>query len=165
MREAIGSTRILFIVVTIVIATMMLLAASIGYTKAFKARNAIINVIQKNAAYGLSATDVLVASEHEIHCILSGTAKAECNGEAGLGYKVNVGTAGNCSGPNKTGELDRDRDRDYAFCVYHMQNEDGSQYYRVQTFIYFELPVFGRNDRFAIPLYADTYTFYKTGND
>lgn len=157
MREAIGGSHLLMIIVTIIIAIMMLLAASISYTKAFKARNAVLNIIQKNGGYGITAADVVSRSEEELNEVLDG-----------LGYKLNTDVSRACPDQGKDGVMlngqsaDVQKGHQYNFCVYHMQNEDGNQYYRIQTFMYFELPVFGRNDRFSIPIFADTYTYFKT---
>lgn len=155
MREAIGGSQLLLIVVTLIIVIMMLLAGSVGYTKAFKARNAIINLVQENGGYGISASGVLANAEDEIDALLTE-----------MGYKEVIGTRLQCTTndfPNKNIEvLDAARGRNYNFCVYQFEELDtGNRYYGVKTFMYFELPIFGRTDAFVFPIYGDTYTFFK----
>ena len=63
MREAIGGSQLLLIIITIFIVVMMLLAGSIGYTKAFKARNGILNIVQSHGAYGENAETVMTKND------------------------------------------------------------------------------------------------------
>ena len=156
MREAIGGSQLLLIIVAIIIAIMMFLAGSIGYSKAFKARNAIINIVQENGGYGISANTVLEKSKEQIVSILNE-----------MGYKTTVESNRACSdrSSDKYSEYEVAKDYNYNFCLYRFVNEEtGTQQYGVETYMYFELPIFGKNDRFAIPMYADTYTFFKYGS-
>lgn len=155
MREAIGGSQLLIIALTIIIVVMMLLSGSIGYSKAFKARNAILNIVQENGGYDVSANAVLEYSKDEIVSLLKE-----------MGYKTSVGSTRSCTNrnSNKYSEYEEAKDYNYNFCVYrYIDAESGNQHYGVETYMYFELPVFGKNDRLAIPMYADSYTFFKYG--
>lgn len=155
MREAIGSSQILLIIVVLIVVIMMFLAGSIGYTKAFKARNSIVNIVQTHGRYGKSAEAVLEEARDEIGNILNE-----------MGYKTNIGSKLDCTDRNsdeKYGVYEVAHDRDYSFCIYRFVDKQGNQLYGVETYMYFELPVFGRNDRFAFPIYGDTYTFFQYG--
>lgn len=153
MREAIGGSQLLLIIVTLIIVIMMLLAGSIGYTKAFKARNAIVNIVQEHGGYGISAALVLENGEEQIDALLTE-----------MGYKATIGTDLRCNESDYDNVIDVVRGSNYNFCLYHFEEPDSkNQYYGVKTFMYFELPIFGRNDMFAIPIYGDTYTFFKVG--
>lgn len=159
MREAIGGSQLLLIVVTIFIVTMMLLAGSIGYTKAFKARNAILNIVQSHGAYGKDAPTVMADDdiEDEIATLLNE-----------MGYHTKIGSTGACKKYSKlqeqygSGNVTKSENQNYNFCVYSMIDEKGNRLYGVETYMYFELPLFGRTDIFSFPLYADSYTFFKT---
>lgn len=151
MREAIGGSQLLLIVVTLIIVIMMVLAGSVGYTKAFKARNAIINLIQENGAYDKSADAVLNDAEEAIDNLLKE-----------MGYKETIGTNLKCNMSDYDNVIDVTRGSNYNFCVYHFEEvESKNRYYGIKTYMYFELPLFGRNDLFSIPIYGDTYTFFK----
>ena len=151
MREAIGGSQLLLIIVTLIIVIMMVLAGSVGYTKAFKAKNAIINFVQENGAYDKSAAAVLNEAEDDIDNLLKE-----------MGYKEVIGVNLKCSDKDYDNVIDYAQGSNYNFCVYHFQEpESKSRYYGVKTFMYFELPLFGRNDMFAIPIYGETYSFYE----
>lgn len=155
MREAIGSSQLLLIVVTIIIVIMMLLAGSIGYSKAFKARNAIINIVEENGGFGVNVSTVMERSEEEIGTLLNE-----------MGYKTTMGSGRTCTDRNssKFSEYEVERNNNYNFCIYrYVEEETGNQYYGIETYMYFELPLFGRNDMFVIPIYGDTYTFFRIG--
>ena len=161
MREAIGGSQLLLIVVTIFIVTMMLLAGSIGYSKAFKARNSILNIVQSHGAYGEDAVTGRAkndgAAEEEIGKLLND-----------MGYNVSIGRTSGCK---KLSELQNNaslsdvtcwKSNQYNFSVYSMYDEKGTMRYGVETYMYFELPLFGKTDLFSFPLYADSYTYFKT---
>lgn len=158
MREAIGGTQLLLIVMTIFVVTMMLLAGSIGYTKAFKARNAILNIVQSHGAYGKDAPTVMASDgiEDEIATLLNE-----------MGYHTKIGTTGACKNYDKlrnqygNENVTKSENQNYNFCVYSMIDGQGNRLYGVETYMYFELPLFGRTDILSFPLYADSYTFFK----
>lgn len=155
MREAIGGSQLLLIVVTLVIVIMLLLAGSIGYSKAFKTRNSILNIVQKNGGYNISAAKVLVDSNDEIGTILND-----------IGYNTRIGSNRNCTDRSDSRKLasngyEVEKSTDYNFCIYHYTEENGDQYYGVETYMYFELPIFGSNDMFVIPMYSESYVFRK----
>lgn len=155
MREAIGGSQLLMIIITLIIVIMMLLAGSIGYSKAFKARNAILNIVERNGGYGISAEKVLNDSKEEIVSVLTE-----------MGYKTSIGSNKNCSDRNseKYDDYEVTKDPNYNFCIYRfVDKETGNQQYGIETYMYFELPIFGRNDMFSFPIYGDTYTFFKYG--
>lgn len=157
MKEAIGGSQLLMIIIVLVIVIMMLLAGSIGYSKAFKARNAIVNITQEHGGYGISVEKMFQdGAEVEIAEVLND-----------MGYKTSIGSKGcSCDDINSNVYecLDYSNSAQYNFCIYHLEDtQTGNQLYKVKTYMYFELPVFGRNDMFAIPIYADTYSFPKYG--
>ena len=54
MREAIGGTWLTGLVITFIVLFSGFLAYSINYTKAFRVKNEIINIIEKNEGYTIS---------------------------------------------------------------------------------------------------------------
>ncbi len=152
MRESIGGAQVLMICVTILLVIIVVLSASIGYTKAFKARNGLVNLVQKYAKYDDSASNVLNNQNFR--------------DEAGdllqnMGYMVSAGSRRACTNRNsdkyKTYEVQKDQF--FNYCIYRYEDEQGNQHYGVETYMYFELPIFGTNDRFSFPLYGETFTF------
>lgn len=152
MRESIGGAQVLMICVTILLVIIVVLSASIGYTKAFKARNGLVNLVQKYAKYDDSVTTVLNNSgfQEEAGDLLKK-----------MGYMVSAGAGKNCTDrkPNTYSDYEVWHDNNYNFCLYRYEDEQGNQHYGVETYMYFELPIFGTNDRFSFPLYGETFTF------
>ncbi len=161
MKESIGGAQVLMISVIILLVMIVVLSASIGYTKAFKARNAIINIVQKYAEYGESPDHLIKSSEdgfttagEEIYQTLKD-----------MGYMINAGSGKSCEDrfSDAYTEYEVYKDDQYNFCIYRFADSNGNQHYGVQTYMYFELPIFGKNDRFSFPIYGDTFTFFKYG--
>lgn len=157
LRESIGGSQILIISVSILLIMIIVLSASIGYTKAFKARNAILNIVQKYGDYDKSVESVMEDASDEIYETLKN-----------MGYMVSAGSNKKCHNRENTAYTYVDgeavyQDQNYKYCIYHFEDEDGNRHYGVQTYMYFELPIFGRNDRFSFPIYGDTYTYFKYG--
>ena len=91
MREAIGSSLLLSVVVIFVSLIILFFVSILSYSKAYKVKNKIIDVIEKNKTYNASA-------EEEIKSTL---------GE--LGYQL-----GNCT--NEDGNLNKSG---YKYCNKH----------------------------------------------
>ena len=43
-----------------------------------------------------------------------------------------------------------------------LDEANGTWRYGVETYMYFELPLFGKTDLFSFPLYADSYSYFKS---
>ena len=162
MREAIGGSQLLLIIVTIFIVTMMLLAGSIGYTKAFKARNAILNIVQSHGAYGEDAVTIMAKNDREAEIEIANLLND-------MGYNVTIGSSNGCkkldelrNNPSLT-NVDCWKSSQYNFSVYSMLDDtNGTWRYGVETYMYFELPLFGKTDLFSFPLYTDSYSYFKS---
>ena len=143
---------------------IVLLTASISYSKAFKGRNAIINIIEKYAERGDTATDIDIKIKDEV-------------GEAfkNMGYMLNISSNKTCQEKRKNEDYhykDCVNGEQYNYSIYHyVIDADGNyydgdgdydmsnavaEYYGVLTYMYFEIPLFGRNDRFVFPIYGET---------
>ena len=126
MREAIGSSLLLNIVLFFVGIIILFFVGILSYTKAYKAKNRIIDVIEKYEGY-TESIDVNVA-----------TAGSEISSSLReMGYQT-----GKCpnANVNKTG---------YKYCVYEncLGTKDalgkcqGKKYYKVVTYVHFYFPV------------------------
>lgn len=129
MREAIGSSLLFNLVIMIVIVMIAFLVGSLSYSKAFKVKNRIINIIEKHDGY-------------------DGNAVTEINSELKeMGYRVN--NEKNC--PDKTNEGFKlvPNSSSYEYCVYvayttiDSENVEKNPYYKVITYMYFDIPVIG----------------------
>lgn len=115
MREAVGNTFIVSIIITFVIVFIILFATSTSYTKAYKVKNKIIDIIEENNGVG-------AATYKEIDQFLGG-----------IGYRVNE-TKRKCpnGGENPSSS--------YRYCIYPKSTSKGV-YYVVTAYMYFDVPI------------------------
>ena len=144
MREAIGSSLLFNLIITFVIIMIAFLIGSLAYSKAFKVKNRIINIIEKN--------------EGNVDVTLINQKLSE------MGYKVD---------PNKKcsdtyingGQLVSGSNNTYRYCIYKyttLKDPDTGEtndYYKVITYMYFDIPVVGM---IQIPVEGETKVFYDT---
>lgn len=137
MREAIGGAWIFTIVIFFIVLFSGYLAVSVNYSKAFKVKNGIINIIEQNE--GLNST-----AQQEISNYLDG-----------IGYYV-YGTCGDSRGyePN----LQQSK---YKYCVKTTSKGEGTfkkTYYYVTVYFKLDLPIFG--SLFTFPVTGETKAVY-----
>ena len=123
MREAIGGTWIFSIVITFIVLFASFLAVSVNYSKVFKIKDGVINIIEHNEGLTNSARD-------EINVYLQNS-----------GYYV----YGTCA-PGEQGELPNKTNTKYKYCVSTKVSGEGTltrTYYKVSVFFKIDLPVIG----------------------
>lgn len=112
MREAIGSSLLLNIVIVFVSIIIVFFVGTLSYSKAYRAKNRIVSVIEKYEDYNDGAKAEIKTSLGDM-----GYQIGECNdseGASGSGYKV---------------------------CIYRKETEDGTYYYKVKTYVQFYFPI------------------------
>jgi hypothetical protein len=149
MKEAIGSGYLLSFIVTLIGVMIVIVVSSINYTKTFKVKNKMIDIIEENYGYNES-------TETEIETFL---------GEAG--YKVSAGTdtdnncknkvmkkicdkINGCSNNNINSKLEYvSEGSQYDYCVIKVL-DSSSNYYYVTTYMYYDLPVVGNMIKISV---------------
>lgn len=141
MREAIGTTYILNIIIVFVLTVFAAITGIISYSKAYKISTRIGDAIERAEGYN----DVSIA---EIDRVLGS-----------LGYR-----RGGIACPTREGVAGM-TDGSYRYCVY--RNDSGAKtkhyQYAVLTYMYFDLPLI---NEIGIPIYVKTdriYCFSGTG--
>ena len=140
MKESIGSTASLNIVLTFIAIVFAFLAGTLSYYKAFKVNNVIINSIEKFEGYN-------TLSRGEILTKLSG-----------LGYQM---VDSSCSETkNFNGEeftlLKKDSDSDKGYCVYFYNNRKDKYYqYGIVTYMTINLPIISDFVRIPVNTVSD----------
>lgn len=153
MREAIGGTWLLGFVVLFIVLFSAYLAVSINYTKAFKVKNQIINIIEENEGYTTSVGNVASKTNDQ----LKNSNKTE---DKIYYYIKDIGYA--------TNKIDEDRCPDDAilfeggYCVKRICTMHGA-YYKVTSFIKIELPLIWQS--LTIPINGETKVLYYTQDD
>lgn len=130
MKEAIGNSMIFSFVMVFAGIFILLFVGSIAYSKGFKVRNRLIDIIEKYDGFNESA-------QLEIDENL-----------ASIGYQI---VDKDCGDHNGTSPVSNDSP--YRYCVYQYTTSKGD-YYGVKVFIHFDLPLIGGFLEF--PLYGET---------
>ena len=151
MREAFGGTWLLGFVVLFIVLFSAYLAVSVNYTKAFKAKNKIINIIEQNEGFSSSTGNVANKTDNDL--------KNSKNTEDKIYYYLrNAGFVlediKSC--PNSDSPV-----REGGYCVEKVGTSHGA-YYKVTTFIKIELPLIWQT--FTIPIKGETKVLYYTND-
>ncbi len=155
MREAIGTSYVVNFIITFFILFILVFLATLSYTKAFKVKNKIVDVIEEYEG------DVVDTSSQ-----LKSEPQSDINSKLGqIGYRVsdkktckkNGRYEGNAfKGENVVKEISKNDTSNYHYCIYQIDTGKG-KYYGVVTYIYFDIPIVGST--VEIPVYGETKTF------
>lgn len=149
MREAVGSYFLTGIVITFIVLFTGYLCLSINMNKAYKVKNEIINIIQKNNGLDNDALDQIQDYMTKVGYRTSGNCNAGEKNEW-IGY----GVSGNTSTTRKS-----------VFCVRQVLSEaqGGSDYTKEQfpETVYYQVKVFFSVD---LPIVRQMFTFGLKGS-
>lgn len=145
MKEAFGNAFIMALVITFLIIFIIFFATSTSYTKAFKVKNKIVEILEKHddilndtsSSSGRLKNNV----EEEINTVLSK-----------IGYRISP-TPNNCPTRNGREALTKNTTANYEYCIYAYSTSKGI-YYGVTAYMYYQIPVIGAELRF--PVYGET---------
>lgn len=134
MRQAVGSAFILNLVIVFITLMMLVFVGSISYSKSYKVKNRIINIIEDNKGYNDNTIS-------EIETFMSN-----------IGYQIS--NTATCKEPNKNSKQiypTSDLKTGYRYCIFEtpVDNSDGV-YYTVVTFMKFDFPVIGNFVEFPV---------------
>lgn len=137
MKESISNAMVFTIIIIFVAIILVLLVGSISFSKAFKAKNRIVEIVEKANANKVAVGSAQVKQEIEDFL-------------ASSGYPVNV-RRNECKELSDTSRADIDLITDissitdttnYFYCIYPYKTDRGN-YYRVVVYMSFDLPVIG----------------------
>lgn len=146
MRESIGGAWILGIVMTFIVLFASFLAVSINYSKAFKVKNNVVDLIEKNEGMTSDAVSDIYGYLQTQGYILKG----KCS-SGYTGFDMN----GKSSGTDKS-----------LYCVKKNNINDtalNKAYYSVEVFFRLDLPIFG--DIFTFKVTGETMSIYFAEDD
>lgn len=149
MKEAVGNSLLVNLALTLMGLVAVLLVATMMYSKTFKVKNRILNIMEKYEEY-TSPTDESTAS----------SVKEEIYNElARIGYTINTGRETCPARPvDEPSELLHSNPAgSYDFCLYKIKTDRG-HYFHVIVYTHYDIPAIGQYLRFQIE--GDTRTFY-----
>lgn len=150
MKESISNSVIFGIVITFFAILVILLATSSSYTKAYKVKNRIIEMIEENQGFENG-----VQNESELTALIDDELSK-------YGYRANNSISPDCSlgrGVNPAGGYKGELISFYTkynYCVYKYTTDKGI-YYGVLTYMYFDIPLV---DQIKIGIYGETKTLF-----
>lgn len=152
MREAIGGTWIFSIVIVFIVLFTSFLAISVNYSKAFKVKNGIVNIIEKRE--GISDATVDEISDY-------------LNSVGYLVYSICPDYVASQSNESAHGfEASNTNSRKFKYCIARTEDTSGNikkTYYKVTVFFRVDLPIMG--EIFTFPVTGETKPIYFPKND
>ena len=143
MKESIAQAFILNLILFFFVILVLLLFGSINYSKAFKAKNRIITILEK---YGSSSVDRGGLSPHLSDKIVSEIDENLRNG----GYQTTDSVTCNKEGGRIIQQYDQmklqlnSEKRKYQYCIIEYDGPaENAKYYKVITFMHFDIPIIG----------------------
>ena len=115
MDESIANSVLLKLVIFVTIVIMLMVLGAVSYSKAYKAKNRIIQNIESAGTY----QDAAVKINEDLKT---------------MGYQTDL--KGNCGNMNEN-------KTSYVYCVEKVEAKDGGYYYKVTTFMNYNLPLIG----------------------
>lgn len=146
MKGAIGNAMVMNIVITFIILTTAFLVGSISYTKAFKTKTKIVDIIEK---YNGDFHDVISTTTNQSRIM------AEVEKTLGqIGYRTS--STSSC----KSGDVAESSN--YEICIYEKNSSSNTyrgKYYKVVVYMYFDFPII--NSVLKFPVYGETRSFFQ----
>lgn len=133
MREAIGSYWLTGIVITFIVLFTGYLCLSINMNKAYKVKNEIINIIQKNNGLDEDALDQIQDYMTKVGYRTTGI----CNIEDGDGY----GVSGTAKTNNKAVFCIKEMSTEYYVDNHTKEQFPKNAYYQIKVFFSVDLPI------------------------
>ena len=169
MNGSVGNSLLLYIVIFVIIAVMLFYVGIISYSKAYRVKDNIIEIIEKYKTYEYDPSisiELAPAVQRDIHDSLKQSGygittaqklRESCESGSVQNHIQNiVGESGSFT------NLHNVSTNDYNYCVFSVNKSayEGGNYYIVVTFVHFDLPIIG--DRLNIPVYGETKILGKT---
>lgn len=137
MREAIGASWIMIIVLTFIALFSGYLALSINYSKAFRMKDGIVDRLEKHSGPNTDSVEDIDNLMSEINYNSRGSCDMLSNGDAGVDF----------IGVNRTMVTKNPTSGTYNYCVskvnaFNPSGQMTSAYYKVVVFFSLSFPVF-----------------------
>lgn len=153
MREATGSSMLLYVVVIIVSVVMLLFVTIISYAKAYGAKNKIISAIETYGGYNESSQKEISENLRQMGYTI--TRNDSCSSARVTAHLKDLGITGDDAVNLNTSDGSK-----YNYCIYDVNKLNNGHYYLVVTFISYNIPVIGNTLLF--PVYGETKTIQKS---
>lgn len=151
MRESIANTYVFSIVIIIVGICSTLMIVSMNYSKVYKMKNRVIEIIEKYGEYN----DDEVKNEIDTFLQNSGYPPYASNTIKCPNGRGNDTAVGGILNDRNTGIQAINKLGNYKYCIYQYKTAKGS-YYSVVLYMTFDFPLIGEFIKIELPMYGDT---------
>lgn len=176
MKDAVGSSLLVYVVIIVVGIVGSCIIASTAYSKAYRAKNYIISEINKKYLINSELskeTDSNIGNDFFNDTNFISTINTNLNN-----YKMSVSVQDCNSSSVKNKFLKDDNSSDSVrlvypnaesgnnpsgYCVFRKDISDDKYYYSIVTFSHLNINVLGIGTLFKTPVYGETRTYYSNG--
>ena len=141
MKAATGNALLMNIIIVFLVVVLGVLVTSITYTKAFRIKNRIVEIIENYEGDFDNHEDAIRSSI--------------TNNLSNVGYRLKGTSTCRTLSDGTTVYVEGN---DYYYCIYRYVTGRG-YYYKVMSYMYLDLPVI--NNVVNIPVYGETKVFYE----
>lgn len=137
MREAIGNSLLMNLVIIFVSIVILFFIGILSYSKAYRVKNRIVSIIEKYDGYNTSAQEEIL---------------------------VDLKSAGYRSTNNSKCTSENLNNTTYNYCIYEIRDKSSgdSYYYKIVTYVHFDFPIIG--NLISFPVKGETKILGKTYN-
>lgn len=160
MRESLGGAMLLNLVVIFTGLVIVFFIGILSYSKAYRVKNRIIEIIEKHEKYDENVADEINPDLRNAGYNASSPTK--CDGASVQNHLEQMLHS------EYVGNLPSNKNAQYDYCVFEINSTDypknisEGKYYVVVTFIRFEIPIIG--DVLTFPVYGETKILNKNYN-
>ena len=148
MREAIGNSLLLNLVIIFAGIVILFFIGIISYSKAYRVKNRIIEIIEKSETYDYNSSEIAESLRNAGYTLSPKKCEKTQNHLNKIGLSVDA-------------EKDNMNKSDYNYCVYKVETKS-TYHYIVATFVHFDFPLIG--EMMNLPVYGETKTLGRNYN-
>ena len=159
MRDSLGGSMLLNLVLIFVSIVIVLFIGILSYSKAYRVKNRIIEIIEKYGVYEKFDEDGKNIITEELNPNLGNAGYNTSNPTRCSDIKTRLENEKYAEYLGDEGNLNK---YGYNYCVFQVNSSENStgKFYVVVTFIHFEIPIIG--DVLTFPVYGETKLLGKT---
>ena len=148
MKESLANSYVFSVILVIVGICSSLIIVSMNYSKVFKMKNRVIEIIEKHGTYN----NTTVMTEIDNFLRDAGYPPRQTTDKCPKGR----GTSGSASLSDSDAGVDAINTlKNYRYCIYKFKTAKGS-YYSVVLYMNLEFPLIGEFIKLELPMYGDT---------
>lgn len=148
MKESLANSYVFSIILVIVGICSSLIIVSMNYSKVFKMKNRVIEIIEKHGTY--NNTNVMTEIDNFLRDAGYPPRQTTDKCPKGRGTSGSASLSDSDAGVNAINTL-----KNYKYCIYKFKTAKGS-YYSVVLYMNLEFPLIGEFIKLELPMYGDT---------